>query len=868
MYDGFLSFGGTELINEERTRKYIEHQLPQMAFRKNPDPSETLHVALGHTPYESPLVDDAEWANPSDPASLDFFGLYPLGITGIGDSTQEASSAESIGSGGHVNQARDATRLIRVHGLLLAANELGVESGLSWLRAALRADNCSSHGGGCGSADLRYFLDNPDVCFEKFQMVDGRPVEGENYSVGALSPDTSPIIVNINQAIEAPAYVTWQFQLVDGVVITWGRMARKTSRVMQESAPTILQRTNFVRNPSFASNTQGYLPTTGSISWVATDGADGTGYGAVTGVGPDTSRVNYAPDPDFTLATPQQSGWRTIGDTTMTSAGGVATIERGTGLELSAEVSLLGPYVTPVPAAISIWMSERTAPVTLTLLDNLSHVQIEEEIPAGAAGRVSLVTPVGTNYVLRLAVEQDELQVKQILVEEGTVVGTPFSGSTPSVVGVVYYRYFGATSSTPGAATSPSIATPPSSINVLQMDAPDTRYGDVTVSFAARSYKLASVLAQIVSLDDDTILSTKEIQLDPGWKRYSLATHYGRNIRVVLRGSSSYDLDQVLIEASPVPWDYFDGSTNQLADYQTSWLGLPNNSYSRRSWLGSTLIQQDNSDWRPFIVARQGTLPDVRVDIGHYDQIAVSTQLDPYERNYHDVATVRAPAIISRPNLSIGAAIEVEFFLVAETPFAFSNGREIDVSALSTALFTDPEVVPGDPASELVDPDCGPIPVAPRPPAIPELCVDDLTEWRRYYLDLPAEHIALWAATVPTISLTSKAEEVRQVRIRFHPNPFGYEKETVDPLSYCGEFILSYLPAQTVLTVNGMNERAFAAVSGAPFVPADHLLYGTGGTPMEWPELTCGISYVMTIDVPETDDLDNLELELTVNRRE
>jgi hypothetical protein len=37
---------------------------------------------------------------------------------------------------------------------------------------------------------------------------------------------------------------------------------------------------------------------------------------------------------------------------------------------------------------------------------------------------------------------------------------------------------------------------------------------------------------------------------------------------------------------------------------------------------------------------------------------------------------------------------------------------------------------------------------------------------------------------------------------------------------------------------------------------------------MEWPELSCGVPYVVTIDVPPNETLDNLAIELTVNRKE
>src|SRR5690606_27292870 len=145
--------------------------------------------------------------------------------------------------------------------------------------------------------------------------------------------------------------------------------------------------------------------------------------------------------------------------------------------------------------------------------------------------------------------------------------------------------------------------------------------------------------------------------------------------------------DQVLVEASATEWDYFDGSTVAPEGYATRWLGVAGASPSRMSWLGTTLVQRPDSNWRPFIRSQSGTLPDVTIDIGYYEQISIESQLEPYERNYHDVAPTQGPQVISRPALKVGAAIEVDFILTAQTPSSFSNGREIDVTGLSTALY-------------------------------------------------------------------------------------------------------------------------------------------------------------------------------------
>lgn len=73
----------------------------------------------------------------------------------------------------------------------------------------------------------------------------------------------------------------------------------------------------------------------------------------------------------------------------------------------------------------------------------------------------------------------------------------------------------------------------------------------------------------------------------------------------------------------------------------------------------------------------------------------------------------------------------------------------------------------------------------------------------------------------------------------------------VDPYSWCSEFVLSYLPPKTELIVDAILERAFASVDGGPQQAADTLLYASDGGPMTWPALSCGVSYLLALDVPE-----------------
>lgn len=133
---------------------------------------------------------------------------------------------------------------------------------------------------------------------------------------------------------------------------------------------------------------------------------------------------------------------------------------------------------------------------------------------------------------------------------------------------------------------------------------------------------------------------------------------------------------------------------------------------------------------------------------------------------------------------------------------------------------------------------------------------------------IPKGDVPLWSSTIPTLELSTGDEPIRQLRVRFHANPFSRAADEIDYSDYCGEFLLSYLPPNSTITVSGVARQAWASVNGAQPVPASQLLYGTGGKPMEWPELSCNLDYLMTVDVPPTEDFENLTVRLSINRAE
>uniref|UniRef100_A0AAU7J7H0 Minor tail protein n=2 Tax=unclassified bacterial viruses TaxID=12333 RepID=A0AAU7J7H0_9VIRU len=168
----------------------------------------------------------------------------------------------------------------------------------------------------------------------------------------------------------------------------------------------------------------------------------------------------------------------------------------------------------------------------------------------------------------------------------------------------------------------------------------------------------------------------------------------------------------------------------------------------------------------------------------------------------------------------------------------------------------------------LADPDCPPLPIPPSAPFIDDSCIEATGEWRRYWAVVSEQEVSAWQDVVTTLTLTTGVSPARQVRIRYWANPDGILPEDFQQTSgWDAEQIISYMPADTVLTIDGVSERVWAAVGDAPARSADRLLYGTGGTPASWPVLSCGSGYLISFDVPLDAPVGNLTTDIALTRR-
>lgn len=151
MFNGWLSYAGTELLNEERVRAYVRGALPTLSMPVTCQSDRSLAPILGDSEYRSPLLDDAPWIDHDDPDTYGFLGAYPLTVTGLTDSPRSATVVQNAHDGGRVLGKRLQTKDVRVTALLIAESEASLVAGKRWLAAALS--------GGCDPCEPG------DLCF-------------------------------------------------------------------------------------------------------------------------------------------------------------------------------------------------------------------------------------------------------------------------------------------------------------------------------------------------------------------------------------------------------------------------------------------------------------------------------------------------------------------------------------------------------------------------------------------------------------------------------------------------------------------------------------------------------------------------------
>jgi hypothetical protein len=238
-------------------------------------------------------------------------------------------------------------------------------------------------------------------------------------------------------------------------------------------------------------------------------------------------------------------------------------------------------------------------------------------------------------------------------------------------------------------------------------------------------------------------------------------------------------------------------------------------------------------------------------------------------RTLRNVKVVSGPTITARRTTSDGAAIwVVSFTLVAGVPFQFGDETPLVEGFMVAADPWVPDIVPADwdysvgastkedavcavPAyTPIIDPLCPAVLVPPGPPSVQIGCFTAPDEWTRRWFTIPRKYIPYWGDAVPVIRIQAMTDDIRGLRLRFYSDLDADASVKDDPCSYCGDILFSYIPADHTLVFDGMTQTVSAEGPGGTLHRADSLVFKTDGTPFEWPVLSCGFGYVVTVDLP------------------
>ena len=259
--------------------------------------------------------------------------------------------------------------------------------------------------------------------------------------------------------------------------------------------------------------------------------------------------------------------------------------------------------------------------------------------------------------------------------------------------------------------------------------------------------------------------------------------------------------------------------------------------------------------------------------------------IDPYLRSLRRVVFNVGPVVTAKRTTNDGGVVWTATFTgVAGNPWEFTAEKPI-VEGFGLAaspyvceppgiVFSTETVVDDDACRvtdnlPVFDPSCPAFIPPPAPVTVPLGCYTPPKNWRRRQFTIPEEFIPLWGEVVPKIEIHAMdpAKPVRNLRLRFYANVDRKEdledEDFGDECAYCGDIVVSYIPVGQTLVIDGSDQLIYVeAAGGTGQRRADSLVFSTDGTPMEWPVLSCGFSYIVAVDTEQTANLPSVDLSL------
>lgn len=260
--------------------------------------------------------------------------------------------------------------------------------------------------------------------------------------------------------------------------------------------------------------------------------------------------------------------------------------------------------------------------------------------------------------------------------------------------------------------------------------------------------------------------------------------------------------------------------------------------------------------WLKDVMAGEGCGEDVGLgcvgrDITMYAALPPSlVEARTLIRNFYRVEVSEAPRVTARLKSKSVLMWTVEFTLNAGVPWAFTALSQVAALNMDTGLsHTDPV---GQDCSEalmaydnfIADPFYTAISKPPRPPAILPPNILDIQSWRRVTADIPGSVTSRWGRVVPVARVVTANAAAQFVRLRFYR-----QEADQSSCNWDGEFLVSYIPANATLNLDGVRREVSVTLADGRVVPGGHLVFGSDGRPFEWPSMGCQNAYSIVADI-------------------
>jgi hypothetical protein len=877
-FDGWLAYAGTEVINSERTSRYMRSLTPGLSRGEGlPDDDDTeLSTWLGDQSYDAPIQDDPPWFSAFRPESMDFAGLIPLSLEGFDDGLAETAITELVYEGASVGRLRRPSRSLRVTGLLVASTEKGLDYGHSWLRTVLSAGSCD----GCSGESLCFLSAAPISCQDDLvrTILD---VDYTTWTAGRVDPEWDPegtISASHNWLEMGTARPGDTFShMIEGLVpgatyhVDLG-LDTYTSPQQLDSRFTLA-----IAGSSDEVEVNG--------RWAGTGNYDGVGF--LEFVATDTRHrlvltvLEVPVDLRFTHLRVVRAPYPTVM--------GISTLGGDAGEKFAWTADIEGGVTATIlegDRAGYEFSGTSGAPLTLgmrRLVRNLVNGE-DYTLRVGVWGINSDGTPqrmavrVGSTVVYTEEVPDDHPQVTWITVPftatdvyttvEVLNANTWVLVDNPTEAYVAYMRL--------ERNWGPNDVKPVTDQSILRTYRNVALTGGPTTirEFASRSGYMRQVEWTMQAgspRPQGEPIQVPAPMLGP-LRHHETVCQNGEEVLHNLLTNPSF-------EVSPYTTNWtLTGANYTVASYVNAALATTGSRLARIAYGGTTPV---TGTWTAAPVAvtpltrytfsidvtaqplAGETLPGTIIATARVTEYVhwidrPTFEIRPNGRQRVWGSFVTAPTASS---VQVGLSFTINRGPTGQKPYLLVDGAML--STTSRDLYVDGSVPGGSwdgaagaststwgspIAPTIYDPDCPPPPAPPRPPAVINGCISTPPTWLRHTVTIPADVTQVGSSAFPVVSLITGASAVRNVRLRLYSNRFGIDPVDINCCDFCGEWLLSYMPANATVTIDASVREATLLWQGGE-QSAMGLLYGSDGNPVEWPEMQCGVGYMLAVDL-------------------